>query len=226
MLLIASISALLLMPVLKYEASVKAGGLQQSASKKAPRSPEIAKIESYCKGIDQYAKSSPALMRYFVNSAPGEAAAAPGAGGGERWYIVKSAEEMSDAERAYATESISVLMRSGEIVYASIGEPMEHSRHDNNYYFRSDGTLAKISAGYWSNMEEIHLLRESFYDSSGKLLQATSQCFQIIHNPNGTNREKSVSCGRNDMRREIKDNNIAVYKRNSDLPGYALLKKS
>lgn len=193
--------------------SVAPGSTQQS----------VAGIESYCKEIERYAKRNPQALLYFVNSLPGEEARA--ATDKRRWYPVKSEQEMSDAERSYATESLAVLMRSGEIVYAQIGEPMEHSRHDDGYYFRGDGTLAKISSDYWSNIESISLTRQSFYSSNGKLLRSTAQCFEIITTSKG-GRTKSVSCGRAEMRGEINDYKFPIYRKNSELPGYALLKKS
>lgn len=222
-LLIVSMFALLTTPVAGYKAQPSAGSPQQSGSGKTQASAGIAAIESYCKEIDRYSKSNPKAMRYFVNGLPGEGVSQ--AGGEQKWYEVKSADELSDAERGYATRSIAALMKSGVLVYASLGAPMEHSRHENDYYFRGDGTLAKISSDYWSNMGEVHLVRESFYDSSGKLLRESAQCFQIIYGSKGS-RDKRVSCGRSDMRGEIEEYKIPVYKRNSDLPGYALLKKS
>lgn len=194
----------------------------QSAGGRVQQSAEVAGIESYCKGIDLYLERNPKAMRYFVNKQPGEESTASRAA--ERWYEVKSGEEMSDAERSYATESISVLMKSGEIVYALIGEPMEHSRHDDGYYFRAGGSLAKIRSTYWSNMGEMKVVRESFYNVNGKLLRATSLCYELINSSKGS-REKRVTCSRNDMRREIQEYRFPIYKINSDLPGYALLKK-
>jgi hypothetical protein len=220
--LIFSFSALLTLAHIAALGSA-ARSPQQGASGRGRQTAEVARIESYCKGIDQYLKSAPKAVRYFVNARPEDAA---GSRAAERWYEVKSGDELTDAERSYATESISVLTKAGAIVYALIGEPMEHSRHDDAYYFREDGALAKISSGYWSNMAEMRILRENFYDSSGKLLQSTSQCFQLSYTSGGSSREKRVSCARGDMKREIREYRFPIYKRSSDLPGYALLKKS
>jgi hypothetical protein len=188
---------------------------QKAAPRSRPKPAEITAIEAYCKGLDQYFKSHPKSTRFFVE---------PGREQKAGWHEVKNEEEMMDAEREYANQSITVSTKKGVVVYAVLGEPMEHSRHDSEYYFRSDGTLAKISSGYWSNMAEMHVERENFYDSNGTLLRSTSQCFHISP-VNSKAKEQRVSCRDPQMREEIENYQLHVYKRNMDLPAYSVLKK-
>ncbi|HEX8890684.1 MAG TPA: hypothetical protein VF779_16155 [Pyrinomonadaceae bacterium] len=183
---------------------------------------EVAGIEAYAKSIERYVKSHPRLTRYYVDALPeGKADSSPA--GKKDWYRIKNEREMLDAEREYATRSAAVSTKDGEIVYASIGEPMEHSSHDTGYYFRADGTLAKISSGYYSNIEEIRIVRESFYDTEGKLLRSTARCFNIITTSRGS-KERPASCKKSEMREELGNYKLSVFAKNTDLPGYDILK--
>jgi hypothetical protein len=222
LLLIVCAFALLSTPGQGYEPSA-ASASAQGRSGARPASTEIASIEAYCKGLNQYVTSNPKSTRFFVDTRPGDEAESSTASG-TTWYEVKSEDEMLDAEREYAHRSIIVTMKDGQIVHAEIADPMEHSRTSYAYCFRSDGTLAKISSEFYGNMAEVHIVRESFYDPNGKLLRATSQCFHIITTARGS-RERRVSCVRDRMSAEYGKYEIPVYKRNTDLPGHDLLKK-
>jgi hypothetical protein len=207
-----------------YEAGTEACfGQRQTASRARGRSAEVAAIEAYCKGLDKYFKSTPQATRYFVDALP-EANAESQAELGKAWHEVKTEREMLEAEGSYANHSIVVSTKDGQIVYADIAEPREHHRYDHEYYFRPDGTLAKISSEFYGNIAERHLKRENFYDPEGKLLRSTSSCFRIITTSSG-NREKPVSCRRDASSVEYGSYRIPVYQRNTNLPGYELLKK-
>ena len=131
---------------------------------------------------------------------------------------------MLGAEREYAHRSIIVTMKDGDIVRAEMADPMEHSRTSYGYYFRSDGTLAKIASEFYGNIAEAHIVRDSFYDPNGKLLRATSQCFHIITTSRGS-RERKVSCRLDETSAGYVKYEIPVYKKNTNLPGYDLLKQ-
>ena len=223
-LILTSMLAMLLTTVPVDKMSVGILSLQKSSAalRAQPHSSEIAAIEAYSKMLDRYFKSRPQLARFYVDALPEEKAASSPAGKKE-WYEVKNQNEMSDAEREYATRSLIVSTKDGEIAYANLGEPREHSRHDTEYYFRSDQTLAKISSNYYSNVAGIHVTRENFYAANGKLLRATTQCFNIIFGSR-RNREKSASCKKTEMREELSDYKFPVYKKISELPGYDILK--
>lgn len=224
LLLIVSTLALLITAVPGDEARTTNGFSQKRAPQGTrPASAEIASIEAYCKGLDQYLKSNPKSTRFFVDTLPGEQTDASSANKKD-WYEVKTEDGMLDAEREYAHRSIIVTMKDGEIVRAEMADPMEHSRTSYGYYFRSDGTLAKIASEFYGNIAEAHIVRENFYDSNGKLLRATSQCFHIVTTSRGS-KERRVSCSRDEMSAEYGKYEIPVYKKSTNLPGYDLLKK-
>jgi hypothetical protein len=213
-LLIACLFALLCASAQGYEAgSTTTSTAQQSDDFKKQRSEDIAAINRYCAETEANFKN-PQLTRYFVNASPE---------GKAGWHELKSSDELLEAERLYATKSVAVSMNSsGEIVYAEVGEPMEHSKHSNRYCFRSDGKLAKVASRYDSNMAEMSVSREIFYNSKVNLMRTTFQCFHV---DSATGGRSSVSCDRPEMKEEIGSYHIPVYKRSSDLPVYGLLKE-
>jgi hypothetical protein len=183
---------------------------------------DVNAIEIYSKTLARYLKSHPLLMRFYVD-APPEGNADSSKVGKKDWYKVKNENQMLEAERGYATRSIVVAVKDREVVYARLGEPQEHSRHDNEYFFRTDGTLAKISSDYYGNIEEIHIARESFYDARGRLLRSTAHCFNIMTTSRGS-KERPASCDKSEMREEFGKYILSVYAKNTDLPGYDILK--
>lgn len=224
-LMIVSVLALLMPTAHVFKSNAQAFGLQEGSASFGSRGKlsEVAEIEAYAKTLDRYFKSHPRSTRFYVDALPeGKADSSPG--GKKDWYAVKSEAEMLDAERGYATRSIVVSAKDGEIVRVEIGEPMEHSRHQNDYYFRSDGALAKISSDYDSNIAGVHILRENFYDANGKLLRATTQCFNVMTTSRGS-REKRASCRKAEMREELDDYKFSIYAKSTELPGYDILKR-
>jgi hypothetical protein len=195
---------------------------RRAASAARGQTAEVAAIEAYCDGLERYFKSNPKARRFYVDALP-ETGAEPSPDVVKKWYEVKTEEEMYEAERLSAHHSIVVSVKDGEIVAASLAEPQEHERHDNQYCFRRDGTLAKIISDFNNNMLEAHMVRENFYDSRGHLLRATSQCFKITTTSNGS-REKRVSCRQSEMSGALAEYRIPVYQKNTELPGYEFLK--
>jgi hypothetical protein len=213
-LLISCLLALLCVSATGYEAAPTTTSRQQTDDFKAQRATEIAAIKTYCQETEDHFRLNPQLTRYFVD------ASSEGKAG---WRELNSSDEMLEAERSYANRSIAVSLRSsGEIVYAEIGEPMEHSKHTNQYCFRSDGTLAKVASVYDNNMAEMRVYRDRFYDSKVNLMRTTFQCFHVNA---AAGERRSVSCERPEMEEEISNYEIKVYKRSSDLPVYSFLKK-
>jgi hypothetical protein len=175
------------------------------------RATAVSEIEAYARGLDQYFKRHPNERRFFVDSSPeGQAG----------WYELKSEDEMTDAEGNYAHQSVIVSAKAGAIMIASVGEPREHSRHDDVYYFRSDGTLAMIASSFNSGVGNARYLRKILYGaaSSGPLSSSTV-CYEIFP------KQKKVSCKRGYVGEQLKDHRIAVYRTNRELPVYQMLKK-
>jgi hypothetical protein len=171
----------------------------------------ISEVEAYARGLDQYFKRRPNERRFFVDSSPeGQAG----------WYELKSEAELTNAESGYARQSVIVASKAGKVMIASIGEPREHSRHDDVYYFRGDGTLAMIASSFNSNVGNARYLRKIFYGAeSSSPLSYKTVCYEIYP------KQKKTSCNRGYVSEQLKDHRIAVYRTNRELPVYPLLKK-
>ena len=225
LLFIVSLSALLVPHAPHVEASrANFQRQRQSASSGARRNPNgLASIRAYCGALERHFKRNARAARFFVDALP-EGGAEPAPEGRLDWHEVKTEDEMSEAERGYAHHSIVVKAKDGEIVYADFAEPREHSRRHNEYCFRGDGTLARIISDYYSGIAGVHVTRENFYDPEGRLLRSIDSCFNVTYTSRGS-REKRASCRRAEMREQLTDYRLPVYKRNADLPGYETLKR-
>ena len=182
----------------------------------------VASIKAYCAALERHFKRNAKAARYFVDALPDGPEPAPE--GRLEWHEVKSEDEMLDAERGYALHSIVVKTKDGRVVYADFAEPREHSRRHNEYCFRPDGTLAKIVSDYYGNIAGVHVTSENFYGPDGRLLRTMDSCFAISYTSRGS-RERRASCRREEMRSELADYDLPVYKTNADLPGYETLKR-
>jgi hypothetical protein len=222
LLFILSLSALLLTPHAGAAGRTNFQSQRQTASRAARRDANgVAAIEAYCLSLERHFKRDAKAARFFVDAVPD---AEPPAEGRLDWHEVKTEDEMYEAERSYALHSMVIKAKDGQIVYADFAEPQEHSRRDNEYCFRPDGTLAKIVSEYDSNVAGIHVARENFYGPDGKLLRSIDSCFSITFTSKGS-RSRRVSCRREEMQPELSNYTVPVYKKNTDLPGYETLKR-
>ncbi|HJU56576.1 MAG TPA: hypothetical protein VJ715_18470 [Pyrinomonadaceae bacterium] len=219
-LFIVTLSALLV----PHPARAAAGraNFQRRPQSASPGARGIASIKAYCQSLERHFKRNASAARFFVDALP-EGGAEPAPEGQLDWHEVKSEDEMREAERAYANHSIVVKTKDGELVYADFAEPREHSRRHHEYCFRPDGTLAKITSDYYSGIAGIHVTRESFYGTEGKLLRSMDSCFNLTYTSNGS-REKRAPCRRAEMREGMTGYSLPVYKKNADLPGYEILR--
>ena len=213
------LSAVLLSALLApFAARVEAGRANFQRQRRG-----TAAIEAYCKSLERHFRRNAGSARFFVDAPPGGGSGEPAPEGRLDWHEVKTEDEMLEAERAYARHSIVVKTRDGEIVYADFAEPMEHSRHHTEYCFRPNGTVAKIASDYYSGIAGVHVTREHFYDTEGRLLLNRVNCFGVSYTSRGS-RETRASCRREEMRDELNDYRVPVYKKNAELPGYETLR--
>ncbi|MDT7602866.1 MAG: hypothetical protein QOF61_863, partial [Acidobacteriota bacterium] len=83
------------------------------------------------------------------------------------------------------------------------------------YYFRADGTLAKIESTLNTFYGHVTARREKHFDASGKLLRQTEHFYKL-----GTTRKEPNPYGEPD---KFIDEPTPLYKRVSDLPFSHLL---
>ena len=185
----------------------------------------LASIEAYCKSLERHFRRNARAARFFVDALPEGGSAEPETEGRLDWHEVKTEDEMLGAERAYARHSIVVKAKDDAVVYADFAEPQEHSRHHTEYCFRPNGTVAKIVSDYYSGIAGVHITREHFYDAQGRLLLNRTNCFSVYYTSRRGSRERRASCRREEMRDELNDYRVPVYRKNAELPGYESLRR-
>jgi hypothetical protein len=156
----------------------------------------IAEIDNYTKEIDGFIKTNP-KSRIFGDLSSTEKS---------RWREVRAKQ----AEDLY--EKAEVWTREGKVVAAnfSLSSPSGDWVHFITYYFRADGSLAKIEAQLNTFYGNVSILRDRYYDANRKQLKATERYLDL-------ETRKPVK------RPDFMDNQIPMYSRVSTLPFGRLL---
>jgi hypothetical protein len=102
------------------------------------------------------------------------------------------------------------------LVYCVFQSPSANWAHRIVYYFREDGSLAKIDARLNTSYSRMTTVRERFYDTSGRLL-SSSQRFLALE----AQKEKKPG----EDGEEFIDEPIPIYRTVKALPFYAALNK-
>ena len=184
--------------------SASATGQEQKAA--APQKTELTAIDSYAKSIDQFTERNAKKRRIF-GIVPGEEDKP------DKWAEFKYVRQ---AVQANLHDSAYVWLKDGTVVAAqfSLTSSSGDWYHYVNYYFRADGTLAKIHAQlntFASPDGGISVVRDKSYSSSGKLLRTDTQYLDL----------KSQKPRK---RGEFMDQPITVYQTARDLPFTKLLR--
>ena len=156
----------------------------QDPEQSTKRRASVAAIEIYCKELDAYRKSNPNPARFFGDVASSDSQA-------PKWKEFKSRK----AREAAATgdnlfDVANVWSKDGRVVVAEfgLGSPSGDWSQLVTYYFRADGTLAKMRSSYagfnlnpFNNPENFgaRLVQTRIYDTNGNRLRKTLQCFQL-----------------------------------------------
>jgi hypothetical protein len=169
----------------------------------------IASIEAYSKQLDAYTKRSARAGRLFGDTRAYESGDEPAL-----WKEFKTKRALQRAEVYSAATAWTA--STGEVVVVNIdlSSPSGDWAQYNNYYYRSDGTLAKLRAELRTFMGDVIIIRDRFYDSKGKLLQEKTRYLDLQ-----TRKPKKIKEG------DFMDIPPEVYAKTSALPFYALLKK-
>jgi hypothetical protein len=176
---------------------------RRTLPKPTQTAPRIVAVEKYTEELDAYAKQNPQARRFFVNS-PETAAAG--------WQEVGGEKEIENKASAV------VWFRKDKPVIALVSSQMMESSQKVTYYFRENGTLAQIHSELFIKAGDMEAVRDRSYDPKtfAILIRDFSRCFDFE-----TSRQKP--CGDSQA---VEAKLIPVYMKSTDLPFYALLKKS
>jgi hypothetical protein len=164
---------------------------------------EISKIEAHARQLDRYTKTS--RGRYFAGTASEEEQ-------NPRWREFKTKREFDKAE-TYSAATVWV-KPTGEVAVAnfSLSSPSGDWAMYNTYYYRADGTLAKLRSELRTFMGDVIVMRDRLYDTTGKMIQEKVRYLDL-----NTRKPKRVKEG------DYMAMPLEVYAKSSDLPFYKLM---
>lgn len=170
---------------------------------------DIAAIEAYVKQMDAHTRRNARAGRLFGDTANYEDANAPA-----RWQEFRTKGALQRAEVYSAATAW--LNSTGEPIVAdfNLSSPSGDWAQFNTYYYRGDGTLAKLHSELRTFMGDLVVIRDRLYDSKGKLLQEKTRYLDLQ-----TRKPKKAKEG------DFQDMPIELYAKTSDLPFYGLLKR-
>ena len=155
---------------------VSASASGQTPNARASLAAELRNISSYAKRVDQFIKRNPKTLRIFANVASGTSNAP------DEWRAFKSEDERQNADTGEnLNENANVWSRAGKVVGVNFTfqSPSRDWAHFVMYYFREDGTRAKIQSRLNTFYGDMTVIRDKFYDANGRLLRTTKRCFDL-----------------------------------------------
>ena len=155
---------------------VSASANGQPSKARSSRATELRNIDSYAKKVDRFIKRNPKTLRIFANVASGTSNES------DEWREFKSEDERQKADTGdNLNENANVWIRAGKVVGANFTfqSPSRDWAHFVMYYFREDGTLAKIQSRLNTFYGDMTVTREKFYGAKGRLLRTTKRCFDL-----------------------------------------------
>ena len=129
------------------------------------------------------------------------------------WREFKSEKELEDTGNGEnLNQTATVWTKQGKVIAAKLNftSPSGDWNHFINYYFRENGSLAKIDAQLNTFEGNVSVVRQRYYNSAGRLIKSTETFRDLeTHKP-----RKSA---------DFMDNPIPIYLKVSDLPFHQLL---
>lgn len=162
-----------------------------------PRKPSIAQITTYVREIDTYVKRNPRSKRMFGDAAEYE-------DNNSQWREFKTRAAF---DKATLYESATVWTRTGKVIFASFTftSPSGDWAHFINYYFRDDGSVAKIAAQLNTFYGDVSVLHDQYFNNAGIMLHSTRKFLDLK-----TRRPKKPG--------DYFDHPVPVYRKVSELP--------
>jgi hypothetical protein len=174
---------------------------QRRLPKPTQTAPRIVAIEKYTDELEEYAKLNPQSRRFFVNTAEDQTGS---------WQEVGSEKELENKAAAV------VWMKKEKPVIALLTSKSLGQSRRVTYYFRDNGTLAKVHSELEINAGNMQSVRDRSYDPKTftVIVWDSSYCSDMA-----TGQQRP--CGD----AETLEKSIPVYMKSTELPVYALLKK-
>jgi len=163
----------------------------------------ISEINAYTTEIDRFIKTNK-KHRIFADTATEDDK-------DEMWKEFKSNKEVEDSA-SYSNAAL--WTKNGKVVavQCEFSSGSGDWVHYANYYFREDGSLARIHAQLNTFYGDVSVVRDRYYSQDGKLLKSTKRILDLY-----TQKPKRNKA------RDFFDNPVRVYLKVSSLPFHKLL---
>jgi hypothetical protein len=175
---------------------------RRTLPKPTQTAPRIVAVERYTDEMDNYARLNPQARRFFVNTSEN---------GTGNWQEVAGEKEIENKSSAV------VWMKKEKAVIALLSSQTMESSQKVTYYFRDNGTLAKVHSELFIKSGNMEAIRDRSYDPKtfATLIRDFSHCTNFE-----TGQQKP--CG---DAAALEAKTIPIYRKTTELPLYALLKK-
>lgn len=175
---------------------------QRKLPKPTQTATRIVAVEKYTDELDNYAKLNPQSRRFFINTSE------TGAG---NWQEVTGEKEIENKPSAI------IWMKKDKAVIALLSSQATESSQKVTYYFREDGTLAKVHSELFIKAGNMEAVRDRSYDPKtfAVLIRDFSRCFDFESS-------QVKPCG---DAATLEAKAIPIYMKTTELPFYAQLKK-
>jgi hypothetical protein len=159
-------------------------------------------INTYAIEVDRFGKRHAARLFANVISEADE---------NDHWREFKNEAELEHSELT-TYEQVSVWRRQGNLVAANftLSSPSGDWVHYANYYFRKDGSLAKVHSELNTFHGNVSAIRDEYFDGSGKSVHRTLRVLDLK-----TRRPKRLQ--------SYYSEELTIYRRVQDLPFFKLL---
>lgn len=172
-----------------------------------PNKGQVSQIEAYSVQVDRFIKRTPKSLRIFANVAGVNDDKA-------QWREFRTEEEREKAGTGEnLNENAYVWTRDRKIIGANFtfGSPSGDWAHLVMYYFRDDGTLAKIHAQLNTFYGDLSIVRDLYFDKRGNVLKNTRRYLDL-------KTQKPTK-----KPTDFFDHSIPMYRNVRDLPFHQLL---
>jgi hypothetical protein len=153
--------------------ALSVGGLVAAQGPKtpAPGATELAAINTYARQVDRFIKLNNKRRRVFGDVGETD----------ENWREFKGQVAKGETDPDDLDEVAHVWARKGKVVAAGFTFQSESRDwyHFVTYYFREDGTLAKIHSRLNTFYGSVTAIRDQYYGSNGRVLKSTARFLDI-----------------------------------------------
>ena len=169
------------------------------------RKVQLAEINSYVTDVNQFTKRNTRARRIFADVAPSEADKS-------KWREFKTKRELDKFE-GNPDESAYVWTRAGKVIAAAITFTSQSGdwAHMITYYFREDGSLAKLEAQLNTFYGDVSVIRNQYFDNAGVRISSSERILDL-------KTQKPVK-----KPVDYFDQPVRVFKKVSELPFHKLL---